>query len=47
MMSFGLTRLAWGQGAKSQAVFYAAVGPDLTLYGVNAEDATLELTNHV
>jgi 6-phosphogluconolactonase len=47
----GLTRLAWGQGAKSpaagQAVFYAAVGPDLTLYGVNAEDATLTKRNTV
>jgi 6-phosphogluconolactonase len=49
----GLTGLAWGQGAKgqavsqavSQAVFYAAVGPDLTLYGVNAEDATLTKRN--
>jgi 6-phosphogluconolactonase len=38
----GLTRLAWGQGAKSRAAFYAAVGPELTLYGVNAEAATLE-----
>ena len=37
----GLTRLSWGQGAKSRAVFYSAVGPDLTLYGVNAEDDTL------
>jgi len=35
------TRLSWGQGAKSRAVFYSAVGPDLTLYGVNAEDDTL------
>jgi 6-phosphogluconolactonase len=43
----GLTRLAWGQGAKSRAVFYAAVGPDLTLYGVNAEAATLEKRNTV
>jgi 6-phosphogluconolactonase len=51
----GVTRLAWGQGAKStaaspaagQAVFYAAVGPDLTLYGVNAEDATLAKRNTV
>ena len=43
----GLTRLAWGQGAKSRAVFYAAVGPDLTLYGVNADAATLEKRNTV
>ena len=43
----GLTRLAWGQGAKSRAVFYAAVGPDLALYGVNAEAATLEKRNTV
>jgi 6-phosphogluconolactonase len=47
----GVTRLAWGQGAKSPAaspaVFYAAVGPDLTLYGVNAEDATLAKRNTV
>jgi 6-phosphogluconolactonase len=43
----GLTRLAWGQGAKSQAVFYAAIGPDLTLYGVNADAATLEKRNTV
>jgi 6-phosphogluconolactonase len=43
----GLTRLSWGQGAKSRGVFYAAVGPDLTLYGVNPEDATLEKRNTV
>jgi 6-phosphogluconolactonase len=43
----GLTGLAWGQSAKSQAVFYAAVGPDLTLYGVNADDATLTRRNTV
>ncbi len=43
----GLTGLAWGQGANGQAVFYAAVGPDLTLYGVNAEDATLAKRNTV
>jgi 6-phosphogluconolactonase len=47
----GLTGLAWGQGAKGQAVgqavFYAAVGPDLTLYGVNVEDATLTKRNTV
>jgi 6-phosphogluconolactonase len=41
------TRLSWGQGATSRSVFYAAVGPDLTLYGVNAEAATLEKRNTV
>jgi 6-phosphogluconolactonase len=41
------TRLSWAQGAKNQAVFFAAVGPDLTLYGVNAEDATLTKRNTV
>src|SRR5262252_486759 len=41
------TRLSWGQGAKSRAVFYSAVGPDLTLYGVNAEDDTLTKRNTV
>jgi 6-phosphogluconolactonase len=43
----GLTRLSWGQGTKSRAVFYSAVGPDLTLYGVNAEDDTLTKRNTV
>jgi 6-phosphogluconolactonase len=31
-----------GQAAKSKAVFYASVGSELTLYGMNVEDATLE-----
>jgi 6-phosphogluconolactonase len=31
-----------GQSAKSKAVFYASVGSELTLYGMNVEDATLE-----
>src|SRR6202008_2970555 len=34
-------RLSWGQAAKGQAAFYAAVGSDLTLYGVDVADATL------
>jgi 6-phosphogluconolactonase len=32
---------SWGQAAKGQAVFYSAVGPELTLYGMNVGDATL------
>jgi 6-phosphogluconolactonase len=37
-------RLSWGQAGagKGQTVFYAAVGPELTLYGMNVADATLE-----
>ena len=35
-------RPSWGQAAKSKAVFYASVGSELTLYGLNVEDATLE-----
>src|SRR5258705_7615894 len=35
-------RQSWGQAAKSRAVFYASVGSELTLYGMNVEDATLE-----
>jgi 6-phosphogluconolactonase len=39
----GLTaKLAWAQAAKSRAVYYAAVGSDLALYGMNVDDATLE-----
>ena len=39
----GLTaKLAWAQAAKSRAVYYAAIGSDLALYGMNVEDATLE-----
>jgi 6-phosphogluconolactonase len=34
--------ISWGQAAKSRAVFFASVGSELTLYGMNAEDATLE-----
>jgi 6-phosphogluconolactonase len=34
-------RLSWGQAGKSQTVFYASVGSELTLYGMNVEDATL------
>src|SRR5215510_7102938 len=33
---------SWGQAAKSKAVFYASVGSELTLYGMNVEDAALE-----
>src|SRR5260370_23496044 len=35
-------RPSWGQAAKSKAVFYSSVGSELTLYGMNVEDATLE-----
>jgi len=35
-------RPSWGQAAKSKAVFYASVGSELTLYGMNVGDATLE-----
>jgi 6-phosphogluconolactonase len=39
----GLTaKLACAQAAKSRAVYYAAIGSDLALYGMNVEDATLE-----
>ena len=34
--------LSWGQAAKGQAVFYASVGSELTLYGMDVADATLE-----
>jgi 6-phosphogluconolactonase len=32
---------SWGQGAKGKAVFYSAIGPEITLYGVDVEQATL------
>src|SRR5712664_935289 len=35
-------RLSWGQATKNRSVFYASVGGELTLYGMNVEDATLE-----
>src|SRR5260370_41591921 len=35
-------RSSWGQAAKSKAVLYASVGSELTFYGMNVEDATLE-----
>jgi 6-phosphogluconolactonase (cycloisomerase 2 family) len=39
----GLTaKLARAQAAKSRAVYYAAVGSDLALYGMNVDDAKLE-----
>ena len=34
-------RLSWGQAGKSQIVFYASVGSELALYGMNVEDAPL------
>ena len=40
-------RLSWGQAGKSQIVFYASVGSELTLYGMNVEDATLVKRNAV
>jgi 6-phosphogluconolactonase len=33
---------SWGQPAKSKAAFYASLGSELTLYGMNVEDTTLE-----
>src|SRR5260370_14009543 len=36
------SRPSWAQAAKSKAVFYASVGSELTLYGMNVEDATLD-----
>jgi 6-phosphogluconolactonase (cycloisomerase 2 family) len=33
---------SWAQTAKSKAIFYASVGSELTLYGMNVEKATLE-----
>jgi 6-phosphogluconolactonase len=35
-------KLAWAQAAQSRAAYYAAVGNDLALYGMNVDDATLE-----
>jgi len=43
----GFTKLSWGQAAKGQTVFYSAIGPELTLYGMNVEDATLTKRNSV
>src|SRR5580692_6750689 len=40
-------RLSWGQAGKSQIVFYASVGSELALYGMNVEDATLVKRNAV
>jgi 6-phosphogluconolactonase len=37
-----MAKLARAQAAKSRAVYYAAVGSDLALYGMNVDDATLE-----
>src|SRR6202030_1132446 len=34
-------RLSWGQATKNRSVLYASVGGELTLYGMNVEDATL------
>ncbi len=36
------SRQSWAQTAKSKTVFYASVGGELTLYGMNVEKATLE-----
>jgi 6-phosphogluconolactonase len=35
-------RPSWAQAARSKAVYYASVGSELTLYGMNIEDVTLE-----
>jgi 6-phosphogluconolactonase len=32
---------SWSQAAETQTVLYSAVGPDLTLYGMGVDDATL------
>jgi 6-phosphogluconolactonase len=34
-------KASWGQAARGQTVLYSAVGPELTLYGMNVGDATL------
>jgi 6-phosphogluconolactonase len=33
--------LSWGQAAKRRTVLYSAVGPELTLYSLSVDDATL------
>jgi 6-phosphogluconolactonase len=38
---------SWGEAAKSRTVLYSAVGPDLTLYGMGVDDATLVKRNTV
>jgi 6-phosphogluconolactonase len=40
-------KASWGQAAKGQTVFYSAVGPEFTLYGMNVDDATLAKHNTV
>src|SRR5258708_27546903 len=40
-------KASWGQAARGQTVFYSAVGPELTLYGMNVGDATLAKHNTV
>src|SRR5882672_8518008 len=32
---------SWGQAMKRQTVFYSAVGPDLSLYSLDVDDAAL------
>ena len=32
---------SWPQAGKSRTAFYSAVGPDLTLYDMGVDDATL------
>jgi 6-phosphogluconolactonase len=42
-----MVKPSWGQSAKGQTVLYSAVGPELTLYGMNVADATLTKRNTV
>jgi 6-phosphogluconolactonase len=42
-----IVKPSWGQAGKGQTAFYSAVGPELTLYGTNVDDATLIKRNTV
>jgi 6-phosphogluconolactonase len=40
-----IPKIAWGQTAKSRTVFYASVGPELTLYDIDFDAAALAKQN--
>jgi 6-phosphogluconolactonase len=42
-----IVRASWGEAAEGRTVFYSAVGPELTLYSMNVDDATLTKRNTV
>jgi 6-phosphogluconolactonase (cycloisomerase 2 family) len=45
--SIAASRKSWGQTVKGKTVFYASVGPDLALYDIDVEGASLTKRNAV